>query len=59
LEKKYYSLVNDVNKMMDEAEKRALENLAKMKGKNEDKLGEIIKRKRNVPMEELALLKDC
>jgi hypothetical protein len=33
-EKKYCSLVNDVNKMMDEAEKRAVEkNLLKMKEK--------------------------
>jgi hypothetical protein len=56
-EKKYRRLVNDVNKMMDEAEKRALENnLLKMKEKEEDELAEI-KRQRNVPMEELALLK--
>jgi hypothetical protein len=34
LEKKYCSVVNDVNKMMDEAKKRSLEeNLAKMKEK--------------------------
>jgi Mg2+ and Co2+ transporter CorA len=56
-EKKYCSLVTDVNKMMDEAGKRAVEkNLLKMKEKEDDELAEI-KRQRNVLMEELALLK--
>jgi hypothetical protein len=56
-EKKYCSLVNDVNSMMDAAEKTAVEkNLLKMKEKEGDELAEM-KRQRNVLMEEMALLK--
>jgi hypothetical protein len=56
-EKKYCNLVTDVNKMMDEAEKRAVEkNLLKMKQLENDEFAEI-KRQRDVLMEELALLK--
>jgi hypothetical protein len=56
-EKKYCNLVTDVNKMMDEAEKRAVEkNLLKMKQSEDDEFAEM-KRQRDVLMEELALLK--
>jgi ElaB/YqjD/DUF883 family membrane-anchored ribosome-binding protein len=42
LEKKYNSLIYDVNKMLDQAEKRAVEqNLAKMKQKSEDELAKM------------------
>jgi hypothetical protein len=48
---------NDVNKVMDEHEKRALEhNLLKMMYQEDDELAEI-KRQSNVLMEELDLLK--
>jgi hypothetical protein len=59
LEKEYITLVEDVNMMMDRAEKRALEvNLAKMKEEEEKAELLEIKRHRDVLMEELAMLKD-
>jgi hypothetical protein len=59
LEKKYKTLVDDVNRMMDRAEKRAVEvNLAKMKEEEEKAELLSIKMHRNVLLEEVALLKD-
>jgi hypothetical protein len=59
LEKEYNTLVDDVNRMMDRAEKRAVEvNLAKMKEEEEKVELLQIKRHRNVLLEEVAQLKD-
>jgi hypothetical protein len=56
LEKEYNTLVDDVNRMMDRAEKRAVEvNLAKMK--EEEEKAEFQKH-RNMLLEEVAQLKD-
>jgi hypothetical protein len=59
LEKEYNTLVDDVNRMMDRADKRAFEvNLSKMKEEEEKAELLQIKRHRNVLLEEVAQLKD-